>query len=368
MLRIGYFVFSLFFSLLGVLRAQNAEEITTLGGYGELHYNEPDGAAQGQLDFHRFVLYIGHTFNEQLSFKSEIELEHTKLEAGDPNGGEIAIEQAYLDWHFSQTIGLRAGIILPPIGIINQFHEPPTFHGVERPNVERTIIPTTWRESGAGIYGVLSEGVQYQLYVTAGLRAEGFTGSGGIRGGRQEALESSPANPSLTGRLDYLPLHELKVGGSFFVGNTTGGDSALGSGRLSFISGDAQFNSGQFSLRTIGAFGSLTDAEKINATFGNSVADHIYGFYVEGALNIMPWLSPGSELMLSPFLRYEQYDTQSKVTGFTADPKNHRNEVTLGATLKPTYNTSFKIDYQFMNNAAGFNTKRLNIGIGYHFS
>lgn len=352
--------------LISVAAFSQEEETTTLGGYGELHYNEPDGPARGMLDFHRFVLFVGHTFNQQLSFKSEVEIEHTKIEGG--TGGEVAIEQAYLDWHFSDAIGIRAGILLPPVGIINQYHEPPTFHGVERPNVERTVIPSTWRESGAGIYGSLSSDVRYQLYVMAGLLAEGFDGPNGIRGGRQSAAESSPANPSFTGRLDFVPAPELRLGGSFFAGNTTGGDAALGSGMLTLLSADVQYATGGLAFRAVGAYESIGDAEKINLAYGNNVADNIYGYYVEGAYNIMPLLSEGSETALSPFLRYERYNTHASVTGITANPAYDRNEVTLGASLKPTYNTVFKIDYQFFHNEAGGDAKRLNLGIGYHFN
>jgi hypothetical protein len=346
--------------------AAQEEERTTIGGYGELHYNEPDGAARGTLDFHRFVIFVGHSFNDRLSFKSELEIEHTKIEGG--SGGEVALEQAYLDYHVSSALGLRAGILLPPVGIINQFHEPPTFNGVERPNVERTIIPATWRESGAGIYGTLTEGLNYQLYVMAGLLAEGFTGSGGIRGGRQEAAESSPANPSFTGRLDYLAAPGLRIGGSFFAGNSTGGDAALGSGTVALLSGDIRYAVDRFSFRAVGAHASIGNASEINLAYGNGVADRIYGYYVEGAYNIMPALCESSEAELLPFVRYERYNTQAAVTGFTANPAYDRDEVTVGATLKPTYNTAVKIDYQFLGTAAGTDAKLLNIGIGYHFN
>ncbi|MBI1807771.1 MAG: hypothetical protein HYR76_12045 [Ignavibacteria bacterium] len=348
----------------------NAQESTTVGGYGELHYNEPNGSTRGTLDFHRFVLYLAHTFNENLSFKSEVEIEHTKIEAtegGGAEGGEVAIEQAYLDWHFNQNIGMKAGILLPPIGVINQFHEPATFNGVERPNVDRIVIPTTWRESGAGIYGTLSEGVKYQLYVMAGLKAEDFSGSEGIREGRQEALESSPMNPSFTGRLEYVPTPELKLGGSFFTGNITEGVDSLGSSMLTLLSGDAQYAYDQFSLRAVGAFISISDAQKINTAYGNDVADQIYGFYLEGSYNILPLMYSESDQALLLFTRYEKYNTQSKVTGFIANPVYDRNEITFGATYKPTYNTAFKIDYQFFNNAANADTKQMNIGVGYNF-
>ena len=347
------------------LLAQN-EESTTIGGYGELHYNEPDGQARGTLDLHRFVLFVGHSFSPKLSFESEVEIEHTKIEGG--TGGEVAVEQAYLDWHFSTTVGLRAGILLPPIGIINQTHEPPTFNGVERPSVETAVIPSTWRESGAGIYGSLGEGVRYQLYVMAGLLAEGFNGSDGIREGRQEAAESSPANPSFTGRLEYAPTTDLRLGGSFFAGNSTGGDAALGSGMVTLFSGDVRFTPGRFSFRAVGAAASIGDADKINLVYGNNVADRISGWYAEGAYNVMPSFCDETETALFPFVRYERYNTQAAVTGFTADPANDRDEVTVGATLKPTYNTAFKIDYQFFHNAAGTTAKQLNLGIGYQFN
>lgn len=349
-------------------RAWAQDEQTTVGGYGELHYNEPDGTGRGQLDFHRFVLYYAHTFSDRVSFQSELELEHTRIEAGDEDGGEIAIEQAYLEWRFAGSTGLRAGIVLVPMGIINERHEPATFNGVERPNVDRTIIPSTWREAGLGLYGKFSDALSYQAYVVAGLKAEGFSGSGGIRGGRQSGFRSDPVNPSFAGRLDYLADASLKLGGSVFAGNTTGGVSSMGSGMLLIVSGDAEFRQGNFALRAVGVYGSLGDADKINTAFGRGVADNFYGFYGEGAYDIMPHIDPLTETSLILFARYEKYNTQSTVTGFQANPVNDRDEITIGATLKPTYNTAFKVDYQFLNNGADVNTKALNFGIGYQFN
>jgi len=365
-MKLRHLASALTFSLLFIPLARS-QESTTVGGYGELHYNEPDGIARGTLDFHRFVLYVGHAFNDKLSFKSELEVEHTKLEAGEAEGGEVAVEQAYLDWHLTQEVGLRAGILIPPIGILNQFHEPPTFHGVERPMIDQVIIPTTWRESGAGLYGVLTEGVRYQLYLLAGLKAEGFS-EAGIRGGRQEALESSPVNPSLTGRLEALPVLGLKCGASFFAGQTTEGVDSLGGGMLTLLSADAQYGNGPLSLKAVGVLESIDDAEKINAAFQRGVADRIYGLSVEGAYNILPLLAPGEgEQSLHLFARYERYNTQSKVTGFAANAAFDRRDVTLGATFQPTFNTAFKLDYQFMNDGTGAQAKRLNLGIGYSF-
>ncbi len=344
------------------------EEQTTVGGYGELHYNEPDGSARGQLDFHRFVLFLSHTFSDRVSFQSEIEIEHTRIEAGEDDGGELALEQAYIDWRFADVSGLRAGIVLIPMGIINERHEPATFNGVERPNVDRNIIPTTWREAGIGAYGRFSDALAWQAYVVAGLKADGFSGSGAIRGGRQSGFRSDPSNPSLAGRIDYLAGASMRFGGSVFAGNTTSGDSAMGDGRLLLFSGDAEFSTGNFTARAVGAYGSIGDADDINAAYGNAVADNFYGYYGEGAYDIMPHIDPTTGTSLILFARYEKYNTQSSVTGFTANPAYDRDEVTIGATLKPTFNTAFKVDYQFLNNGADVNTGILNFGIGYQFN
>ncbi len=354
--------------------AQGGEQ-TTVGGYGELHYNEPDGSKRGELDFHRFVIYYAHAFSDAVSFQSEVELEHTRIEAGEDAGGELALEQAYLDWRFAGTTGLRAGLLLIPVGIVNERHEPATFNGVERPNVDRTIIPSTWREAGLGLYGRLSDELSFQAYVVAGLQADGFTGSGGIRGGRQNGFRSDPSNPSFTGRLDYAAGSSLRLGASGFAGNTTGGASSLGGGTLLLVSGDGELTEGLFRLRAVGAYGSVADAAKINDAYRDTsgalvktIGDSFYGFYAEGSYNILPHIDAATTTELYLFTRYERYNTQASVSGFQANPANDREEITVGATLKPTYNTAFKVDYQFLNNDAGRNAKMLNFGIGYQFN
>jgi hypothetical protein len=344
---------------------------TTVGGYGELHYNEPDGRARGQLDFHRFVLYLSHTFASDLTFYSEVELEHTRIEAGEEDGGEVALEQAFLDYRLSSGLGIRAGILLAPVGLINLYHEPPTFHGVERPNVDRVIIPSTWSEAGAGVYGMLSEGLQYQVYVMAGLDARGFSAASGLRGGRQLGYRSDPSNPSVTGRLDFSPALGLQLGGSFFFGGSSGGNDSLGSATVAMWSGDVRYAAGNLSLRAVGALATIGDVEKINAVFGNSVADRITGYYLEAAYNILPLMAPDPEQELFVFGRFEKYNTQSSTTGFAALQQFNRSDIVLGVTYKPTSNTALKFDYTFLNNkrntGSATNTQQLNIGIGYFF-
>lgn len=348
--------------------ARSGNPSTTLGGYGELHYNEPDGSRKGQLDFHRFVIYLGHEFDEKISFRAEVELEHTLIEAGEAEGGELAIEQAYIEYRITPFVGVRGGILLVPVGIINLVHEPPTFHGVERPNVERVIIPTTWREAGIGVFGTITDEIKYQVYVMAGLEAEGFNASTGLRGGRQRAFESDPSDPSVSGRMDFAPALGLALGASFFYGNSTGGVDTLGSGTVALWSADARYTIGQLELRALGALGTIADAERINAEFGNSVADRIYGYYLEAAYDVLPHLSESTEQQLFLFGRYERYNTQGSATGFEPLTQFDRTDIVAGLTYRPIPNAAFKADYTWFRNAGTApNSSQLNLGIGYYF-
>src|SRR6478736_250875 len=115
---------------LSVAAAQDtapSEEHTSIGGYGEVHYHNLTGPnTPGSVNVARFVLFLAHSFNDKLSFRSELEVEDARIEGGEP-GGEVALEQLYLDYAFSSSATLRAGLVLPPIGIVNETHEPPTF-------------------------------------------------------------------------------------------------------------------------------------------------------------------------------------------------------------------------------------------------
>ena len=133
-----------------------ATERTTIGGYGEVHYTNRSGArSPGEVNVKRFVIFLSHSFSDRIAFRSELELEDTKIEGGE-DGGEVALEQAYLDYRLTDAVTLRTGLVLTPVGIINEVHEPPTFNGVARPQFDREVIPTTWREIGVGAVGNLS--------------------------------------------------------------------------------------------------------------------------------------------------------------------------------------------------------------------
>lgn len=353
--------------------AQQPAERTTIGGYGEVHYTNASGAGTpGTINLRRFVLFVGHSFSDRLALRSEVEVEDAKIEGGEP-GGEVALEQAYLDYQFSPAFTLRTGLMLAPVGIVNETHEPPTFNGVERPDFDHDVIPTTWRELGVGAAGALGQsGLSYRLYLLNGLRASGFSADEGIREGRQEGQDALFTNPSLTGRLEY-GRPGLKLGASFWYGGTAEQNPALGTGAFDapvfLAAADARYDIGAFQFRGVFANVQIPDADRINSAYGSSVAKRITGGYAEGAVNLLAFVAPASTQKLNAFVRHERYDTQADVpAGVIDDPANARRLTTFGLTYKPLWNVAFKGDYQLRRNAAGTGEGEVfRLGAGYQF-
>lgn len=173
-----------------------------ISGYMDFHYNKANGE-DGILDFHRFVLILSHSFSPRLRFVGELEL-----------------EQAYVDFLLSRRLNLRAGMLLMPVGIINERHEPPVFNGVERPFVDTFIIPTTWFDVGAGAFGEIGRGLRYRVYAVAPLDSLEFNADEGIRGGRQKGSEDNVPNLAFTGRVEYLRVRRLTLGASIWNGSS----------------------------------------------------------------------------------------------------------------------------------------------------
>jgi hypothetical protein len=358
---------------LNPLNAQDSET-TSVGGYGEVHYTNATGAnTPGVVNVRRFVLYLAHTFSEKLAVRSELELEDAKIEGGEA-GGEVALEQLFLDYLISPAFTIRAGLVLPPVGIVNEIHEPPTFNGVDRPAFDQVVIPTTWREIGVGAVGAIPglSGLSYRVYLMNGLKAAGFTAASGIRGGRQEGKEASFANPSVTGRLEWAR-PGLRLGGSFWYGGSANQDSLLGTGAfdnaVGLVSADARYDVGPFMFRGVVANISVADADAIDAVYGSQVGSRIAGGYIEAAYNVLSALAPASAQRLNAFLRYENFDTQAGVpAGVVRDETLARRITTLGLSYKPIYNVVFKGDYQLQRSKAGIDEGEvLALGVGYQF-
>jgi len=356
------------------LFAQGDSARTTIGGYGEVHYTNDTGpGTPGEVNVERIVLYLGHSFSDRIAFRSELELEDARIEGG-ADGGELALEQAYLDYRVGESTFIRTGLVLIPVGIINETHEPPTFNGVARPLFERDLIPATWREVGIGVAGTASTsaGLTYRVYLVNGLTADGFSGKTGIRGGRQGGQKATFANPSITGRLEWAR-PGLRVGSSFWYGGSAAQDSVLGEGTfdapVALASGDVRYDIGPWAFRGVLAWIGIADAGAINSRDSTDVAERLWGGYVEGAVNLLRFLAPASSQRVNLFGRYERYDTHAKVPPGTVRVTAYdRSLTTIGLGYKPLWNVVFKADYQIRRDAGDLDEgETVALGVGYQF-
>jgi len=357
-------------------KVYRAHKGVSLGGYGEALYENyaeerQDGAASGrtdQFDFLRQIVYVGYKFSDSILFNSEIEFEH----ASTGKGGEVSVEFAYVDWKPARKVGFRAGMLLVPMGFLNELHEPPIFHGAKRPDVESAIIPSTWRENGAGLYGDAGP-FQWRAYVVSGLSSAGIAASG-IRGARQSGARSKSEDFAFTGRLDYVGVAGLALGASFFTGDSGQGALVAGSelqARVSLFDVHAQYERRGLQLRALYTAGSIGDASLVNQantlSGTRSVGEDQYGWYVQGAFDLMT-LRSSSQWSVTPFVRYEELDTQDGVpASFEDDPATDRSVLTAGIGVKPIPNVVFKADFQQHRNEARTGVDQWNLAVGWLF-
>jgi hypothetical protein len=352
----------------------------TIGGYAQIDFNQPmeDGKLKnGTLDVHRLVLLFGYKFSPRIQFITEIELEHVS---------EVYVEQAFLEYKVKDWLKFRGGLILIPVGIINEYHEPPTYNGVERPSLDTYIVPTTWREIGVGATGVIrNASLKYQLYAINGLLGyDGeakLNGKNGIRGGRQKGMESIARFPNITGKVEYYGIRGLNIGLSGYTGKTqsTLFDDIPAEGQeqlqadssvvgVTLLGLDARYSFKGLMLRGQLNFGWFSNSEEYNAFTGSDLGSSMNGFYLEAAYNVFA-TSDRIKSQLIPFFRYENYDTQNSVKGNAIQNEAyHRMEYTFGIGWKPVSGVALKADYQrFMNDASDEPASRVNFGIGVWF-
>lgn len=194
-------------------RSQSSGKDVHFGGYGEMHYRHLDdnGEDVRELDFHRWVLFIGYDFSERMRLVSEFELEHA-ISPGSEGDGAVELEQAYIEYDLTSNMQLRSGIMLTPVGIINETHEPPTFYGVERPVIETTIIPTTWYVGGVMFSHQLGGGISYDIMVSEGLKTD-ETDPFYLKGGKQKASFADAFDLATTVRVNYRGIPGLELSG-----------------------------------------------------------------------------------------------------------------------------------------------------------
>jgi hypothetical protein len=349
----------------------------SLGGYAEGRYTAyvaDKGDENNEIDFLRFVLYAGYKFTDRILFNSEVEIEH----ASTGEDGSVSLEFATLDFLLADWANVRLGLLLLPMGFVNEIHEPPFYFGTHRPSVERRIIPSTWRENGAGLFGsLLGDQLEYKLYVVNGFDASGFSASG-LRGGRQKGSKALAEDFAFVGRLDWRPVQGLLLGTSGYVGNAgqdqvdSESELALPDALTSIWEARAQYRRGGLHLRGLFTWATVNQADRLNAALENDVdaaiAEEMLGAYGEIAYDIWQWISPDSEMTLEPFYRYEWVDTQQAVPDGYVRNQALRNQIhTVGMSYKPIPNVVLKADYRNVSAEEGSPADEINLGIGLVF-
>jgi len=325
-------------------------ERTHIGGYGELHYNNlenqaSDGEDKKEVDFHRFVLFVGHDFTERIRFRSEVELEHAV--SGDDENGEVELEQAYLEFDLSEQYRATGGLFLVPAGIMNDTHEPPTFYGVERNPVETYIIPTTWWEGGALLSGRWDHGLSADIALTSGLKTDDFS----IRGARQDVSEADASDYALTGRLVWRGVPGLELGVTAQYQENLASDGVEDTPATLFEA-HTVYRYGSFGLRALYA---RWDLDSDAADVGGK--DEQYGFYVEPSYRFAE--------KVGVFARYNQWNNAA---GSDAQSDNEYQQWNMGVNYWPIPNVVLKFDYQNQDAPNGKDEfDGFNLGIGYQF-
>jgi len=332
----------------------NWTDKTHIGGYGELHYNnfDSDSGKDDEIDFHRFVLHFGHEFTDRLRFQSELEFEHALTSEDGP--GEVELEQAYIEYDINDQLTTRGGVFILPIGIMNETHEPATFYGVERNDVENIIIPGTWWAGGAGLSGRYASGLSWDLAIHEGLKMDAtLTGNDAdknfrVRSGRQKTAEADASDLAYTGRVKYtgIPGLELAASLNYQTDASQEGSDGLDEGLL--FTAHAVYQNGPFALRALYAEWNF-DGTEVEAD-GD---DEQKGWYLE------PSFKPRKDLGL--YARYEDIEAARNQDKF--------EQWEVGLNYWPHEAVVLKADFRSrehdLSGVTDFDA--FDLGIGYHF-
>ena len=327
----------------------SAKSATTIGGYGELHYNNTTNNLNKtdtkEFDFHRFVLFFGHEFTSKTRFFSEFELEHSL--AGEGKKGEVELEQAYIEHDFNDMYTGKAGLFLVPAGIINETHEPNTFYGVERNPVEKDIIPATWWEAGLALNVKAAPGLAFDTAVTSGLYLDQASGYK-IRSGRQKVSEAKGEDLAYTGRVKYTAVPGLELAATLqYQSDLTQGTAGVDSAEATLITAHAIYSIENFTVKALYAQWDIDgkEAEALGRDKQN-------GFYIEPAYRINE--------QFGVFARYNEWDNNA---GNSADTEITQTNVGVNYWLHE--NVVFKADLEKLGGAK--DSDGFNLGVGYQF-
>lgn len=355
----------------------------SIGGYGEITYSaqateNEDGDKTNRdpkAEALRNIIYIGYKFNDKWILNTEIEIEHVN---------EVFTEFMYVDYLASTKLNYRFGLSLVPMGLTNELHEPIYFNSVNRPDIERFLIPSTWRELGVGVFGTLGN-FDYKAFLFNGPNGEAIAGnqSNGIRNGRKKGgADNSDANQNaatsavvLNG--NYRFDSSKSLGGSIYKGEA----SSLASDNnpdpnerinkttnleIQILEAHGQFKHKGFGAKFLYTLIDFTNANEWNnntSDENNKVVEQMNGFYIEFEYDI----NGADGAVFTPFIRYSEYDLNNKLDKSQVDKDKSldRRNIVAGLAYKPIDRVIFKLDYTNKSNKADSGINEVNLGLGF---
>jgi len=350
-----------------------------MGAYGEVHYEQPFGnnsKYNGAMDAERMVLLFGYKFDSKTSFISEIEIEHIK---------EVYLEQAFLNYQAKPWLNVQAGLLLIPMGLMNEYHEPTIFNGVNRPTIANALYPSTWREIGAGFAGnIPNAALRYQLYAVNGPMGYNneakLDGNKPLRGARQKGAQVTMTAPDLSAKINYYGIKGVDIGLAGYFGTTESNlynnidrdsaaqlliadSSVIG---IQMIGLDFRYQSKKFQAKGELFYSKFSNTDAYNTFTNRDLGSSIFGYYGELGYDISSIL--GMKKKLVPFVRYSEYNThQSISSGMIANKAYDRSVLTTGFSFFLNESVVVKADYQNFSDANSNQQHQFNSGIGFWF-
>ena len=393
----------------------------SVGGYGEValsrnFYSDnvyrytrasqyKDDPSHGRFDIPHAVVYLSYDFGKGWTMSSEIEFEHTGTgtaieqefeEAGEwehevEKGGEVELEQFWIQKSFSRAANVRLGHMVVPVGLNNAYHEPLNYFTVYRPEGENTILPSTWHDTGISFLGRAGQ-FKYQLMVIAGLDAFKFNRDGWIHSGAGSAFEYKVANKyGVAGRLDYYAMPGLRIGMSGYYGNSMhntqphdmendGNANKELKGTVAIGSIDFTLNRWNWIVRGQADYGYVSDAAAITtikrtrARISNSpyssmpFAKNAMAVGIEAGYNVFSQIDKlrQKDKKLYVFGRFEKYNSYLPASDQQKYEFTDKTRFVGGLNYYPIPEIAVKAEYSFRKLKSQYNNEpSLNIGIAY---
>ena len=393
----------------------------SVGGYGEVAYlrnfysdnvyryskasQYKDDPSHGRFDVPHAVVYLSYDFGKGWTMSSEIEFEHTGVgsaieqefeEAGEweqevEKGGEVELEQFWIQKSFSRAANIRLGHLVVPVGLNNAHHEPLNYFTVYRPEGENTILPSTWHDTGISLWGRKGS-FKYQLMMVAGLDAFKFNRDGWIHAGAGSSFEYKVANKyGFAIRLDNYSLPGLRIGISGYYGNSMhntqphdmeneGNINKKLTGTVAIGSVDFTLNRFNWIVRGQADYGYVSDAADINtikrtrARISNSpyssmpFAKNAMALGIEAGYDVFSQIEKlrADNRKLYVFGRFEKYNSYIPSGDQQKYEFTSKTRFVGGLNYYPVPQIALKAEYSYRKLKSQYNNEpSINIGVAY---